>query len=42
MNDEKIKNNKILKNPSIYEKLIDAYGLDEFGSSFDSVSLKFF
>ena len=25
---------KQFKNPSIYEKLIDVYGIDEFGSSF--------
>ncbi|RNA44943.1 SAP30-binding isoform X1, partial [Brachionus plicatilis] len=31
-----IKNKKKFKNPSIYEKLIEAYALDEFGSSFDS------
>lgn len=31
-----IRNKKKFKNPSIYEKLIEAYEIDEFGSSFET------
>lgn len=36
--NEDIHKKKSFKNPSIYEKFIEAYGLDEFGSSFPNVS----
>lgn len=39
INDD-IQNNKKFKNPSIYEKLIEHYDIDEFGSSFPSVVIK--
>jgi len=32
--NEDIRSKKSFKNPCIYEKLIEAYGIDEFGSSF--------
>jgi hypothetical protein len=36
-----IKSRKKFKNPSIYEKLIEAHGIDEYGSSFPTVSASF-
>ena len=36
INDD-IYRKKSFKNPSIYEKFIEAYGIDEYGSSFPTV-----
>ena len=38
--NEDIHRKKSFKNPSIYEKLIEAHGINEFGSSFPNVSLE--
>jgi hypothetical protein len=35
--NEQIHKRKNFKNPSIYEKFIEAYGIDEFGSNFPNV-----
>lgn len=36
-----LQNTKNFKNPSIYEKFIEHYGIDEFGSSFPTVIIEF-
>ena len=38
INDD-IERKKKFRNPSIYEKLIEAYGIDEYGSNFPTVIL---
>ena len=37
-----IEKKKLYKNPSIYEKLIEAHGIDEFGSNFPNVIFFYF